>query len=95
MSKSTKPAPSFRIPGPGAPQKPLTPEEQKRLLIQQAEQKLGAISEGVIFNLVHAGSDKSPEEVVDYAFKVAEAFILKRYGVTFTPHKPADQEAEQ
>lgn len=87
MSKSTKPAPNFRIPAPGAPQKPLTEQERRDILIHQAEQKLGAITEGVIFNLVHADSNKSPEEVVDYAFKVAEVFILKRYGVSFTQHK--------
>lgn len=92
MSKSTKPVAPFRIPGGAAPQKPLTEEERKKILIQQAEQKLGAISEGVIFNLCHGDTKKSPAEIVDFAFQVAEAFIAKRYGVTFTPAKPAEEE---
>ena len=85
-----KPAPSFRIPGPGAPQKPMTEEEKRDLLIRQAQQKLGAIAEGVIFNAAHSSQKLTPAELVDFAFQVAEAYVAKLYGVTFTP-KPAEE----
>lgn len=84
-----KPAPSFRIPGPGAPQKPMTEEEKRDLLIRQAQQKLGAIAEGVIFNAAQSAQQQAPADLVDYAFKVAEAYVAKLYGVTFTP-KPVE-----
>lgn len=88
------------IPGPArqaaGAQKPLTADERRDLLIQHAQQKLGSIAEGVIFNVCRETvKDRSitAEGVVNYAFAVAEAYVQKLYGVTFKP-KPAEEEKE-
>lgn len=92
-----------RVAGPAGiaaqPQKPLTEAEKRDLLIRNAEQKFGAIAEGVIMNLCHNGEILQPAfaedgarkvepvpaaDVVNYAFAIAEEYIKQRYGVTFT-----------
>ena len=104
MSKSTKPSPRLAVPGRPAPIKPenLTEEQKRDLLIKQAQQKLYAVTEGVIFNLVQSpnlvkvfgpsGTNqlRTPEEVVDYASGIAEAYVKKAYGVEFHVKEEAD-----
>jgi len=109
MSKTMKPSPRLAIPGGAAPIKPenLTEEQKRDLLIKQAQQKLYAVTEGVIFNMaqnyglvtykVPGGTPTimKPQELVDYASAVAEAYVKKAYGVTFhakeepDPNEPA------
>lgn len=82
-------------------QKPLSKEEQRDLLIRSAQQKLGAIAEGVIYNICHSpllvndqnnGFALPPAVVVSYAFNVAEAYCEKMYGVTFHQKDEAKEE---
>lgn len=94
--KSKKP---IVIPGPArqaaGAQKPLSKEEQRDLLIRSAQQKLGAIAEGVIYNVCReAVKDRSidAEGVVNFSFAVAEAYCEKMYGVTFHQKDEAKEE---
>lgn len=71
-----------------AAQKPLTAEEQRDIVIRQAQQKLGAIAEGVIYNICHnigEPGNTSAADLVSFAFEVSEAYVEKMYGVTFHP----------
>lgn len=98
-----KPSPRFAMPGSAAPIKPenLTEEQKRDLLIKQAQQKLYAVTEGVIFNLAQSpilGTKTAdgkydfypPEGVVEYASAIAEAYVKKAYGVTFHAKEEAD-----
>lgn len=105
MSKTMKPSQRLGIATGPAPIKPenLTEEQKRDLLIKQAQQKLFAVTEGVIFNLVQSpnllvkfGSNNdarelmTPQEVVDYASDIAEAYVKRAYGVTFHVEEKAD-----
>lgn len=75
--------------------KPLTEEEKKNELIRIADQKRKAITEGVIFNLIHAsGGEVDSDKVVDYAIAVGDTYVAKVYGVTFTKVEQNENEKE-
>ena len=76
--------------------KPLTEEEKKNELIRVADQKRKAITEGVIFNLIHAsGGEIDSDKVVDYAIAVGDTYVAKVYGVTFTKVAPEQEKKEE
>lgn len=76
--------------------KPLTEEEKKAELIRVADQKRKAITEGVIFNLIHAsGGEIDSDKVVDYAIAVGDTYVAKVYGVTFTKVAPEQEKKEE
>ena len=93
-----KPSQRLGIAAGTAPIKPenLTEEQKRDLLIKQAQQKLFAITEGVIFNLcqnINPQEDLTPataETVVAFASTVAEAYVKKAYGVEFHGKEEAD-----
>lgn len=93
-----KPSQRLGIATGPAPIKPenLTEEQKRDLLIKQAQQKLFAVTEGVIFNVcqnINPQEDLTPataETVVAFASNVAEAYVKKAYGVTFHVEEKAD-----
>lgn len=74
--------------------KPLTAEEKRAELIRVSQQKLAAMTEGAIFNILHNAdiTKTKPEEIVDYAFSLGQAYVAKMYGVTF--HNEEKETAE-
>lgn len=63
--------------------KPLTAEERKEQAARMYMQKRESIATGVLFNLMHNGeifkANATPEDVAEYAMKVADAMIEKLY----------------
>ena len=93
-----KPSQRLGIATGPAPIKPenLTEEQKRDLLIKQAQQKLFAVTEGVIFNLCQSfpwaelENHTTAKAMVDFASNVAEAYVKKAYGVTFHVEEKAD-----
>ena len=85
---------------PGAPMKPLTEEQKKAELIRVSQQKLSAMTEGAIFNLLHNPAffdekmSNSPAETVAYARAIAEEYVKVTYGVTFHKVEEKTDKAE-
>ena len=83
MGNSRKP--SAPIKGQVREMKPLTPEERKEQATRAYLQKRESIATGVLFNLVHneeiIKSNATPEDVAEYATKIADALLEKLYFV--------------
>ena len=97
MTKIMKPSQRLGIATGPAPIKPenLTEEQKRDLLIKQAQQKLFAVTEGVIFNVcqnipVDKITSANAQVLVEFASNVAEAYVKKAYGVTFHVEEKAD-----
>lgn len=75
MSKSTKPAPSFRIPEPGAPQ-PLTAEQRLRQAYLNHTQTFVSSAQGILYNILHSpvADSHEPAEIAQRAIDIAAEF---------------------
>ena len=81
MGNSRKP--SAPIKGQVREMKPLTPEERKEQAARAYMQKRESIATGVLFNMMQNNNvlneGAAPEDVAEYAIKVADAMIEKLY----------------
>lgn len=84
MGNSRKPSAPIR--GQVREMKPLTPEERQEQAARLYTQKRESITTGILFNVLHnpeiLKTEITPEDLADYAIKLADKVIEKLY---FTP----------
>lgn len=86
MTKIGKPLQPLARPGKAAKEQP-TPEDLQQRIIQLAASKRTEIAQAVAVSACHGAGDALKEAdaaaIIDGAFAIADAFILKAYNVKF------------